>query len=642
MLTACLGLAALEPPFLGALRDALFDRYQKLMPRERKSMPAVIVEIDERSLETHGQWPWPRALTAELVRAVASAMPAAIGVDVLFTQPDRSSAGADALLAQAIQGRKVVLGIAGLEKRDRRFPFPPQAAPTKSASRGELPLRRFDGHLQSRAEINRAAAGRGLIGSDAPDGVVRRVLLAARVGQVVVPALTVEMVRVAAGLPFIEVSEHLLKTGDLAIPIQPDGAFWVHFSRHDPKRFVSAGDVLAGRTEPERFQDKYVLLGVTGLGPLEMQATPLGERIAGVEVHAQILEQFFDGSYLRRPAGALWIEAALLAVAGVLLVVVVPRLRARIAAGLLLLVLVILAAAGLFSFRSSLLVDVATPALGAIIVFGTVLAVSLAEAARQRHLLREAQAKLAGELEAARRIQTGMLPNPKLAFARETRFDLHAHLEPARMVGGDFYDCFLVDAHRLFFVVADVSGKGLPASLFMALAKSLLKSIALRTGDDPGAVLTSAGAEIARDNPEALFVTAFAGLLDMRTGTLAFCNAGHEPPLLRRSDAILERLEHAGGPPLCAMDAFEYPTGHRKLAAGEWLCVVTDGVTEAMNERGEPYGAARLQKLLAKAPRSAAPDAIVEAVRGAVHRFIGAADRSDDIALLCVRWNGGS
>ena len=116
------------------MRDALFDGYQKLMPRSRATTPAVIVAIDEHALDARGQWPWPRTLVAELIGAIAAAGPAAIGIDLLFVEPDRSAAAGDAALARALQGNKVVMGIAGLEYRDRRFPFPPQAAPLRAAA----------------------------------------------------------------------------------------------------------------------------------------------------------------------------------------------------------------------------------------------------------------------------------------------------------------------------------------------------------------------------------------------------------------------------------------------------------------------------------------------------------------------------
>ena len=136
---------------------------------------------------------------------------------------------------------------------------------------------------------------------------------------------------------------------------------------------------------------------------------------------------------------------------------------------------------------------------------------------------------MAGELDAAKRIQMGLLPDPREVFASEERVDVAALLEPARTVGGDFYDCFMLDDRRLFFVVADVSGKGLPASLFMASVKSIIKSSALTVEGSLVGVLARAQDEIHRENPESLFVTALACVLDLETGELEYANAGHEP-----------------------------------------------------------------------------------------------------------------
>jgi serine phosphatase RsbU (regulator of sigma subunit) len=175
----------------------------------------------------------------------------------------------------------------------------------------------------------------------------------------------------------------------------------------------------------------------------------------------------------------------------------------------------------------------------------------------------------------------------------------------------------------------------------MALSKTLLKSAA-RRGDDVGGLMVRANAEVSSENPESLFVTAFAGLLDVRTGMLEFCNAGHEPPFGRAPAGALERLEHAGGPPLCVMENYAYPVEYRALSAGEWICVVTDGVTEAMNPARELYGAARLKAVLESLPASVTPSALLAAVRTDVGRFVGAAEASDDLTLLCVRWNGAA
>jgi CHASE2 domain-containing sensor protein len=479
-----------EPPFVFGLRHALFDGYQRLFPRERKSAPAVIVAIDERALERHGQWPWPRTRVAQLLAGIADASPAAIGVDLLFPEPDRFSPAQvarevqelsadvarrlralpsnDAALATALKGRAVVLGVAGLEVPDPRFQQPPAAGPVLIGGGSDLGLRRFAGHLQSLPDIDLAAAGRGLLSVDPESAVIRRALAAARIGEVIVPALSVEMLRVASGAPLALLGQGRdrieVRLGDVSIPAHADGRFWIRYGPHDPARFVSATEVLEGSVGAQELQDKLVLVGVTGLGLLDYQTTALGERIPGVEIHAQILEQIFDGAFLRRPATLHVLELGLLAVAALMFALTVPSLGVATSIALYAVVIALLAALGIEGFLlEGLLLDVAWPSIGATVVFGIVLAQALSEADEQRRRLREQAARVSGELESARRIQMGLLPAPRELFAHEPRFAIDALLEPARTVGGDFYDCFMVDSRRLFFVVADVSGKGLRA-----------------------------------------------------------------------------------------------------------------------------------------------------------------------------------
>jgi serine phosphatase RsbU (regulator of sigma subunit) len=660
-------LLAVEPPFVLGLRNALFDGYQRLFPRERRSAPAVIVAIDEEALQRFGQWPWPRTRVAQLISGIAAAKPAAIGVDLLFPEPDRFSPSAvardlqalsvdvarllrlmpsnDDALAAAIRGRNVVLGIAGLEDANPKFLRPPGAPPVRTVNAPDLNLRRFAGHLPSLAVIDGAAMGRGLLSVDPESSVIRRALLVGLVGDVIVPALSIEMLRAATHTSLLLVGRGPdqidVRLGDIAVPAHADGRFWIRYGPHDPARFVSAAAVLEDRLPADELQGKLVLVGVSGLGLLDYQTTSRGERVPGVEIHAQIIEQIFDGDYLRRPAALRTLEFVLLCGAALVLAFGVSVLGVGASIALYFATTAGLIGLGVQGFAlEGMLLDVAWPAVGATLVFGAVMAQALSVADEQRHRLREQAARVSGELESARRIQMGLLPDPHQLFAREARFAIDAYLEPARTVGGDFYDCFMVDAHRLFFIVADVSGKGLPASLFMALSKTLLKSAA-RRADDVGALMVRANAEVSRENPEALFVTAFAGILDARTGALEFCNAGHEPPFARRPGGTLERIEHRGGPPLCVIEDYAYPVEHRRLAAGEWLCVVTDGVTEAMNPQGGLYGAQRLQAALSGLPQGATPSQVLAAVRADVRAFVGTAVPSDDLTLLCVRWNGG-
>ena len=306
----------------------------------------------------------------------------------------------------------------------------------------------------------------------------------------------------------------------------------------------------------------------------------------------------------------------------------------------------ILAAIGFGFWRSLQLVDVATPALGQLLVFVSFLAGNFAETDKQkRQLKRElearklAAAKAEGEMEAGRRIQMGMLPGAA-SVAGDRRFDLGALMVPARQIGGDLYDFFKIDERRLFFAVGDVSGKGVPAALFMALGKSLCKSYALRGTSDVSEVINLANAEISRDNPEMLFITMFAGILNLDTGEVQFCNAGHDTPYLLRKGAPPEAVVSQGGPPLCVMEEFVYVTETLRLTPGDLLCVMTDGVTEAMDASGALLGAERTQQILAAMPPDVSANAIVDRLYKAVGRFVAGAEASDDLTVLCIRWNG--
>lgn len=679
------GLDAARP-----LRFWVFDGYQALWPRVRASDRAVIVAVDDGSLERVGQWPWPRTVLARLIDRIAAGDPAAIGIDIVMSEPDRLSPGRllddvravdpdlaerlarlpghDDVLATALRGAPVVLGVAGL--REPAGGAPGRRPPVRLVGGDSLPaVSRFESALRSIETLDAAAAGHGLLNDEsamavpeahtappaprsAADGVVRRVPLVATVAGQVMPGLAVEMLRVATGRPTWTVhvdpgGVRAVEIGELRIPTQPDGTVWIHYSRHDEDRFVTAADVLDGAIDAGWFQGRLVLVGVNATGLSDTRVTPVAARMAGVEIHAQVLEGIIEGRLLARPAWLGWAEATLLGLGGLLMILLVPIRRVTWSAAALLMLSA--GVAGLFLYlQFRLLFDPVTPALGLGLVFTSMLAVTLSEIDSHRRALRrelqaqrEAAARVAGELEAARRIQLGLLPDPAAVFAGERRFDLYAFLEPARVVGGDLYDFFLVDEHRLFFVVGDVSGKGLPASLFMAASKAVVRSTVLRHPDDVAAALTAINAELARNNPEALFVTAVAGLLDVTTGELTCASAGHDAPYLRPAGGGPPRqLALDGGLPLGAVDEFAYAAAAARLAPGDALCLTTDGVVDTVAPGGAFYGRERLEAVLASLPPATDPRAVGDAIRGDVARFQAGAEQADDLAILVVRWNG--
>ena len=673
---------ALLPRFTSPLSEAWFDLCQRLFPRTVAAMPATVVEIDGPSLAGFGRWPWPRWLLADLVARIGNESPAAIGIDILMPEPDplsperllsrregdrdaRDAAlaalpGNDAVLARAIAGRPVVLAVAGMpEATGARLRAPPfvvrSARPAGTADDpASLRVMRFPGALSSVDVLNRVAAGWGLISADPVGGVMRTVPLVGSIDGTLTPAFAVEMLRVAAGLPALQLirsgaNVDAIGVGPVVVPTAADGSVRPYFSPRDARRFVSAAAVLEGRSDPGRLRQRLVIVAVTGLGLGEYHHTPVGERMPGSEIHAQLIENLYEGTLLTRPAWGPVLEAAILAALATLLAWVTPAWPPRRALALALACLAALPVAAATAFVTGrLLFDALTPTLGLALAFGAVLAATLAESVRHRRSLeevlqrqREEHARMAGELDAARRVQTAMLPRVE-SLGPDPRLDLAVAIVPAREVGGDLYDFFRIGERHLFVLVGDVAGKGLPASIFMAVSKALVKSATLRLGPaDPGALVAAANAEVSRDNPELLFVTAFALVLDLVTGELSYCNAGHEDPfLLAPGQASTRRLGGGGGPPLCAVDDFPYRGEHARLVPGELVAIVTDGVTEAQRSGGDLYGAARVATLVGSIGATSPAAAVVDALMADVSSFAGDAAQGDDRTVLVLRWNG--
>jgi sigma-B regulation protein RsbU (phosphoserine phosphatase) len=263
------------------------------------------------------------------------------------------------------------------------------------------------------------------------------------------------------------------------------------------------------------------------------------------------------------------------------------------------------------------------------------------EKKRLRDEIRAHLARLEEELEAARRLQMSMVPHEFPAPTLELPFDLFASMEPAREVGGDLYDFFLTEDGMFCFLVGDVSGKGMPAALFMARAKSLIRITtdlmrsAKGSAVGPADIIARVNRELCRDNADMMFVTLFFAMLAPATGELAFCNAGHNAPY-RLNGATVEPVEGAKGIILGVRPDAPYTTGRLALPAGEGLYLFTDGVTEAADGEGTLFAEPRLEAVLrAAGGRSSAE--LVKSVTDAVRGFVGAALASDDITMLAIR-----
>ena len=252
-----------------------------------------------------------------------------------------------------------------------------------------------------------------------------------------------------------------------------------------------------------------------------------------------------------------------------------------------------------------------------------------------KHYIAEAESRIDRELEFARQIQRSSLPSVFPPYPDRRDFSIFASMEAAREVGGDFYDFYLTDGNHLTFLVADVSGKGIPGAMFMMRAKTLIKNLA-ESGRDIAEVFTTANQTLCENNEAEMFVTAWMGKLDLETGELEYVNAGHNPPLLRHGDGEFEYLRVRPNFILAGMDQTRYKKHTLTLEPGDTLFLYTDGVTEAANRENTLYGEERLRSCLTEEE----PEALCRGVHADIEAFVNGAEQSDDITMLCVRWKG--
>ena len=242
------------------------------------------------------------------------------------------------------------------------------------------------------------------------------------------------------------------------------------------------------------------------------------------------------------------------------------------------------------------------------------------------------------ELNLATNIQAGMLPDKFPAFPDRKDFDIYASMTPAKEVGGDFYDFFMIDENRLGIVMADVSGKGVPAALFMMHSKILLKSYTLMK-QSPKAALEEVNRQICENNPEDMFVTVWLGVLDLKTGVFTAANAGHEKPALKQPGGSFELFIDKHGIMVGYMDGVRFKEYEMTLEKGAKLFLYTDGVAEATNAQEELFGTDRMIEALRTA-EDKSPKEILAAVDSAIDAFVADAPQFDDLTMLCIEYNG--
>ncbi|HEY7608191.1 MAG TPA: adenylate/guanylate cyclase domain-containing protein [Alphaproteobacteria bacterium] len=414
-----------DPAPVQYLRVKVFDLYQTLRPSRNTARPVVIVDIDEESLKAHGQWPWPRTLVARLIDRLADAGAVAVGFDIIFAEPDGRSPSAyaeampelpeaarraltalpsnDSRLAASFGRVPVVVAMALLRQLRGAGATPVKAA--SIATRGPDPRPYLVGAsavLANVPELQRAARGAGLI-THYPefDGVVRRVPALYRVGPAIYPTMAIELIRIAAGgrTLVVRTGEDGVETvvvggpdgSSIAVPTDRRGRLWVHASRHDPKRYASAGDVLSGAVGKERLEGRLVIVGTSAVGLLDIKSTPVERAMPGVEVHAQLIENILYKDHISRPFYADAIEFFTALALSIVLIAILPALGAiRTLITGFALVGIAVAVAWLAYAGRGLLFDLSFPLAASFMVYFALTFLNYLREERQRRWVRNA------------------------------------------------------------------------------------------------------------------------------------------------------------------------------------------------------------------------------------------------------------
>ncbi|MDX1571155.1 MAG: SpoIIE family protein phosphatase [Xanthomonadales bacterium] len=627
-----LGVAALAlfRPILNAVDISLYDATLRWQESQQPTDPSqfVLVAIDEESIRTLGRWPWPRRTFAEVFKRTTHAE--VVGVDVIFSEA--SNPEDDFAMAEAMrEAGNVILAVGPL--------IDPDAEQPEGLAVGAI--NQTDTLFEPIPLFAEAAIGNGSIGIiEDPDGHLRRYMFVIRHAGNLIPSLAQLMAGVAAG------------DAGGSTQVRADGTLLINWGSLSHKAIpnYSFSDVMA-MTEAEAseaFKDKTVLIGETFLGGTDIAPSPLSHRTPALLTHIYTVNTILTDQRLSK--APTWLSYLLaVGIVGLLFAQTADRHPLQLAAfGLILIALLVAAVVGIFLARG-ILVGPAWPALATVLFISgnglqkwwvtnrnlRIRNVELAETLENLRRTRSAKERMEAELQIAHDIQVRMLPLTFPAFPERNEFDLYARLIPAREVGGDLYDFFFVDEHQLCLVIGDVSGKGVGASLFMALTKKLIKS----TGPyqkTPEKTVQRVNRDISMDNESSMFVTLFMAVLDLQTGQMHYTNAGHNPPFIRRSDGSMERLDDRHGPVLGAVGDLPYAQSEAWMHDGDLLFMYTDGLTEAMSPKGKLFSEKRLLEALRDSDQGTAKD-LVDQMEANIRAFEGGGEPTDDFTVLALR-----
>jgi len=651
-------LKSFNPNFIKSISFLSFDMYQKTFPIKKKDSNVIIIDIDEKSLSKFGQFPWNRSVFAKIIENVNEANPKAIGFDVFFSEKDKQSPDEiiksynilhnyvvnylvnikshDENFRQQLEKSKSVLAVLGSNvsshgSYDRK-------AKAKFLSKGGDPKKytfNYPYSIGSLEKLEKSTKGLGSISFlDQTDGIIRSLPLVVRLNKKIYPTLGLEMIRVGENQKnlYVELDEVGIKRISVRphkIFTDPNGIFWIRYKESIKQQYISASSVFEGNFDKTRFENKFVLIGASAQGLFDLVKNPLGVTIPGVEVHANVIENILDQSYLIRNPNIYVFELLFSIIAACITFLLSQKIKPKYSLSIFIISLIAVIIIG-FSFYilRSELIDVSYPIFMLTVTFLTGLYFRFIEENKIALENLQKEAKLLKERELAGDVQKSLFPD----ISKFENF-IYARNIPAKDVSGDYFDVISVGKDEYYFTLADVSGKGVKAGMYMAKASSTFRTLS-NLLFPLEKVVYLVNNEIVEAKFKGMFVTAVFGKINTKTKDVTYVNAGHESIMIVDRNKNFEFIK-SELPPIGIIKYFsESMVKSQTINLNEKTFVVyTDGVTEGYLQNGQELGAEGVQTIV-KNLDNVTPKNIVDKVTSELNW--GNDKLRDDITCLAL------
>ena len=656
LLIILIAIKILNPSFVKSISYLSFDVYQKIFV-EKKDSEVIIVDIDEKSLGEFGQFPWNRGIFAKILDQLNTSNPKAIGFDIFFTEKDKQSPEAiiksynlipsdiseiqnlkdpDKIFSEKLKQSKSVIAVLGSSipshsNYDRK-------AKSRFLSKGGDPKQftySYPYSIGSLEELEKSVKGLGSISFlDQLDGIIRSLHLVVKLNDELYPSMGLEMVRVGSKQKniYIELNEigiNRISSRPHKIQTDPNAIIWIKYKKSSKNQYISASDVYEGNFSKEFFKDKYVLIGASAQGLFDLVKTPLGTTIPGVEVHANVIENILDQSYLIRNPNIYLFELLFSLFIALTTFILSQKIKPKFSLSIFFgnVLMIILIGFTFYRLRGEL-VDISYPIFMVTVTFLTGLYFRFIEENKIALENLQKEAKLLKERELAAGVQKSLFPD----ISKFENF-IYAKNVPARDVSGDYFDVVRVNKEEYFFTLADVSGKGIKAGMYMAKASSIFRTLAnLKYSLEK--IVFGVNNELVEAKFKGMFVTAVFGKLNIVTGEMTFINAGHESILTFDQNKNYDYIKSAM-PPIGIIKYFTESMVKSTTIniKDKSLVVYTDGVTEGYLKNGEELGAEGVQDIINNIP-DITPKSIVESIEKELNW--GAEKLRDDITCMAI------